>query len=159
MRIQWQLLALSMVLVACDKVPSTYVGNYSDTISKLSIGGGAASFTSQDSSISSELRDLTIAELKKGSKAAYMVADSVDKSMVKIYFVSPNIDTKEEGGGMLWYQSEVAIVAINTKAKGPVTHLNVAHCKDGAVSVDTTENRWQIGCSGNASELDLKRLK
>jgi len=164
MKLSQCLLMVLVVLsaVACGKIPDAYQGNFEDTTqgASISLSGNGGVFTTSDGrKLESDATDLSFENLQEGKTGIYVNANSQDNKLLDIFWIAPNIASKQEGGGMVWFQSEVIYTLMDSKKENAVPNIEFFHCKDGTVMLDISTQKFQLGCPANPLHYNMLRKK
>lgn len=169
MKFEMSSLLKSMIAVAglvatvgCKGIPNAYLGEYQDSNRqvKLELDTYEGTLRFADGrKVSAKLEELKYDLLKDGKRALYARPSSRDEKMIEIFLVQPNMSTRQEGGGLLWYESEIVFSLINSKDDNAAKNITLVHCQRGVVLLDTQTQRVQLGCPEGPERIDLKKTK
>ena len=158
-------LALLVALSACGKIPSSHQGDFVDapTGTKLKLGSGSGTLTFPDGRLlESKAQDLKFEALLKAQTGIYVEVPSEanpDRKEADLFWLSPNAESRREEAGLIWFDSEVLYSRIAMKEKEKVEAIDMFHCTNGSVLLDTVSKRFQIGCPVDPDEYHLKRVQ
>ncbi|OFZ18961.1 MAG: hypothetical protein A2X94_13510 [Bdellovibrionales bacterium GWB1_55_8] len=155
-------LALVVIGTACGVIPSEYRGEFRDSESgaSLKLKGRKGVFQTADGrKIESKAKDLEFEKLAQAQGGIYVSSDPGSDSILEVYWVSPDVASRQEAAQLVWFRSEVIYTELNLKTKDKVNTLEFFHCREGTILLDLPTKRWQMGCPGNADYLRMQRVK
>ena len=159
----WFLLgAVVLSTAACGKIPSAYQGDFADSAqgAKLTLGGDSGKLTTSDGrELEAKADDLTFDKLQEGSTGIYLSKNSANDQLTDVYWIAPNMATKQTGGGLVWFTSEVIYTIMDAKRSDKVPNIEFFHCKDGMVILDSNTKRFQLGCPAGPVRYNMVRTK
>ncbi len=156
------LIAVVFTTVACgSKIPSAYQGNFADSKAgvKLALTDSKATMTFSDGRVlTGDAADLKYADLLAGKAGVFVRANAADASEQDVFWVNPNVATKQAQEGMVWYTSEVIYTLMNVQAKDKVPNIQFFHCLDGQILLDSTNQSFQLGCPAGPDNYNAVRV-
>ena len=109
--------------------------------------------------LTSKVETMDVEALKKAKDGVYILENPVDKNLLDVFFAKPVISTQQSDGGLLWFDSELAYTLLPKDQKDDVKSVDIFHCLDGRVEIDTLTNNWQIGCPAGAKTYHFQRVE
>ena len=151
----------SGVISACGGIPAAYRGKYLDpaTGTKLELTRSSGTFESNGRALSAQTEVLDFEKLLAAETGIYMDQDPNDAKYFKIYWIHPNITTRQEAAGLVWYQAEILYTAMDSTREQPVDQILIIYSKDGWIMLDLVRKKPQIGWSANPASYDMRRLE
>lgn len=154
--------AVAILSVACGKVPSSYQGKFTDASkgATLTIEQNKWSLKTLDGrTIENTTDDMTFDNLVKAQASVFTRDNTANNNLVNVFWTIPQASTRGEGGGMVWYKSEVLEAIVNKKQDDAVGSVQLNHCKDGWLMLDTVTKNTQVGCPAGAIQYNMVRAK
>lgn len=151
-----------MVGVGCGAVPSAYRGEFQDAAKGVRLELEARKGVFQDAQgkkIDSKASDLKFESLEKGIAGIYVSTSPVSENKLEVYWVNPDLSTRQEAAGLVWVSSEVIYTLFDLSQKDDVREIELSHCEKGTVLLDTLSQRYQIGCPAEIEFYKLTRVK
>lgn len=154
------LLIALVVTAGCKGVPQAYQGEFEDKTNNihLELAWNKAAISMSGRNIENKLAEFKIEDLQAGKAQVYAREHAANKDLIELFWVLPNMSTKQEGGGMTWYEAEIFVSLADANLQS-VTELKLLHCARGMVLIDTVTSQSQIGCPGSADHWSLKKTK
>ncbi|MGZ3698239.1 MAG: hypothetical protein ACXWPM_02355 [Bdellovibrionota bacterium] len=148
--------------MSCGKIPSAYRGNFVDKASGVSLN-----LTSKDGTLTfadgrklqAKADDLNFEALSLGKVGIFVRENSQDKDLTDVYWLNPNIASKQNQYGFVWYQSEVIYTIMDSKQKGKISSIQFVQCAEGEVMVDLNSKAIQLGCPAGSPSFDAVRTQ
>lgn len=160
---QWLLIGVVVLsTVACGKIPSAYQGDFVDAAqgAKVSLGGDSGTLSTSDGrALEAKANDLNFDNLQEGKVGIYLSQNSANGNLTDVYWIAPNMATKQEAAGLVWFSSEVMYTIMDSKREDKVASIEFFHCKDGMVMLDTSTKRFQLGCPAGPLHYNMVRAK
>lgn len=157
------LCAVVLTTVACGKIPEAYRGTFEDRDQgvKLTLGGGEGTLesTRDGRKLEAKAEDLTFEGLTEGKPGIYVSTNPSNERMMDVYWVNPNLPTKQAVEGFVWYQSEVIYTIMDAKREEKVPNIQLIHCRDGMVMLDLATKRMQLGCPAGPVNYNAVRTE
>ena len=154
-------LSLVFVLGACGAIPSQYRGSYqgsNGTILKL--GGTNGVLTSQREIIKSKAKPMEFQDLLEGLPGIYVRPNPTNPKLLDVFWLRPKMQTKQEGGGMVWYTSEIYYSLFDaTQKKVKANTVRLIHSDEGSVMLDLQTGLFQVGWPASPREVVFTRIK
>jgi len=161
-KITFQLSVLGLLIGACgSNVPPSFRGQFVDarTGSKLELSSDSGTFTdSTGRVVKADKKQLDFEDLQKGKAGIYMRQNPVNKNLLELYWVQPNLATKEEAGGMEWFHAEVLYFRMDIRTEEKVDLITSVHSLEGVVTLDIPTKLWQIGWPAGSEVFEFKRV-
>ena len=156
------LLGAAMILLttACGKIPAGYQGDFVDAASgtKITLGASEGVMKTTDGrELKGKAEDLSFENLQEGKQAIYLGQNTRDGNMFDVFWLNPNLTTRQESNGLVWFQSEVIYTMMNAKQEQKVDAISLFRCKDGQVILDTVKQRMTMGCPAGPEQLNMVR--
>jgi len=154
-------LTLLLGAVGCGTIPSAYRGNFEDTTNnvKLTLEASGGTFTTADGrKIVSDTLSLTSDNLIEGLPGIYTTLNPVYQNRLEIYWVNPDLNTRTQEGGLMWFNAEVFYTLLDINQEDNVDEMEFFHCDQGKVMIDVPTKRWQIGCPADPDYYRLVRV-
>lgn len=155
-------LSIAMTAVGCGVIPSEYRGTFRDSASGTTLvlkAKGGVFTDAQGKSTKAKAQDLKFENLAKGQAGIYVSANSSDKNALEVFWIAPNMETRQEAVGVVWFQSEVIYSLLNMEQKGKASAIDIMRCEKGTVMLDMPNRRFEIGCGANPESFRLSRVK
>ncbi len=76
-----------------------------------------------------------------------------------VFWLSPNLTSRQEGGGKVWFNAEVLYTILSSEAKDKVNEVSLFHCQDGQVQIDTVTKNMQMGCPAHPTTYRMIRTE
>jgi hypothetical protein len=153
-------IVVTVITAACGKIPAAYTGKYVDRSSGTQLELKDAEGTLTDASgaqLKSKAIALSFDALSKGQQGIYLKADSLNKSELEVFWISPDLSTVENTAGFSVMSAEILYTKMDTKAKGKAQTLELMHCKDGKIMLDQPTKQWNGGCPAGSPNLVMER--
>ena len=144
-----------------DKIPSSYQGTFQDANAHVSVQlrGGDGDLSLADGRVlKASAQDGNFATLSSGKPGIYMRPNSANSNYVDVIWLNPNVTSKQSNADIVWFQTEILYMELNTKQGGKIEALEFTHCLDGAVEFDTTSKALQFGCPVGAQQINAVRV-
>jgi hypothetical protein len=166
MKSRTKLAALNIILgalvilltTACGKIPKGYQGEYTDAASgatlKLEASEGTLK-TSDGRELKGKAEDADFDALLQGKQAIYL--SELKNNNVDVFWLVPNMATRQESAGYVWFVSEVIYTQMNAKQEEKVGGINFFHCKDGHVMLNTATKEMNLGCPAGPAVFNMIR--
>ncbi len=141
--------AVALVAVGCGKIPSAYQGEFVDAASgvKLKLGGSDGELVFADGrKLEAKADDHKFENIKEGKPGIFLGQNTRNGNLVDIFWLNPNLTTRQEVEGFVWYTSEVLYTIVDSKREDKVPSVQFFHCTDGQVMLDMTTQQMQMGC-------------
>lgn len=149
-------------LVGCKGIPNAYLGLYKDSSRQveLELSTYEAKLRLADGrKLSAKLEEMKFELLIKGQRALYARPNGRNEDLVEIFMVDPNLSTRQEANGLIWYESEIVYTLVNSKDESAAKNISLAHCQRGMVLLDLATNRIRIGCPENPDRFELTKTR
>lgn len=152
-----------LVLNACGGViPENYRGQFVDVASgaKLSLESGSGAITfSSGRRVEASAKDLSFSQLLLGEPGIYTRNYKKDPDrFLEVFWIHPNLTTRTEDEGHVWFESEVAVTILSKSTPRPVGKVPFTYCERGRVQLDKPSQFWQIGCDEQTLYFDFQRV-
>jgi hypothetical protein len=151
---------------ACGKIPSSHQGDFVDaaTGTKLKLGSGSGVLAFADGRVlESKAQDLKFEALLRAQTGIYIEVPSSDSNSERneadLFWIAPDLESRHEEAGLIWFDSEVLYSRISLKQKEKVKSIELFHCMKGSVILDTISKRFQIGCPVDPTQYRFKRIE
>jgi hypothetical protein len=152
--------AFAGLAMGCENLPSAYQGDFVDLASgaKLTLNGGDGVLHLADGRKLESRRDqFKFKNLKEGRPGIFVGRNTRNESLMDIFWVNPNLATREEVEGFVWFQSEILYTIADTRLKDKVSSVQFIHCTDGQMTLDATTRKLQLGCPAGAKNYMFVR--
>ena len=151
-----------MTLSACGQsIPDAYRGSFVDskTGARLQLDSGSGSYSEVSGrKLESKTAELAFVDLRKGQSGVYMRDLPANQNIAELYWVNPDLSTKQEAGGVEWFRAEVFYFRMDKTVKDRVNIIQTVHSLEGIVSLDVPTSQWQIGWPAGSDLLQFKRV-
>jgi hypothetical protein len=150
-----------MMLAACGQVPGAFKGTYEDKEkgAKLELQQSEWKLTTADGRVlQAKVEALDVESLKAGKDGVYVLENPTNKTLLDVFFAHPNVSSKQEASGLIWYESELAYTLIDKDQKEPAAAIDFFHCLKGLATIDSVTSRWELGCPAGATTYHLVRV-
>ncbi len=151
------------LLTACGEVvPEAYRGEFVDAASGAKLQMNAESGVYQETSgriVKARTHEISFEELRKGASGVFMRDNPTNAQILEVYWVSPDLTTKQEAGGIESYQAEVFFFRMEKSKQTKIDLLNTVHSREGIISLDVPTSQWQIGWPAGSSLLEFRRVQ
>ncbi|HAR42785.1 MAG TPA: hypothetical protein DCS07_09195 [Bdellovibrionales bacterium] len=154
--------ALAFGATACSKIPAAYRGTFEDRSlgAKLTLKSTAAQLAFADGRvIQAKAEDLNLAAITEGKAGIFVRENSADLDLLEVFWINPNLASKQGFEGFVWFESELLYTLMNTKTTDSVPSLQLLHCTNGTVMIDVATQALQMGCPAGSAELKMVRLQ
>ncbi|MEN9722340.1 MAG: hypothetical protein RJB38_326 [Pseudomonadota bacterium] len=145
---------------ACGKIPSDYRGNFVDSQSGFSVElrGNRGIWQRPDGSREEfTARAASVEELLQGKAAVYL--RSVGERDLEVFWVRPEIETRQEEYGFVAYQGEVLYSRFDSSgSQGKVGSIQARYCERGQILIDQVTKTFNGGCPAQSRLLELVRV-
>lgn len=155
------LCAVVLTTVACGKIPEAYRGKFEDREqgAKLELTGTEGKLETKDGRVlESKAEDMSFEALSEGKQGIFVSTNPSNENMVDVFWVNPNLASKQAVEGFVWYQSEVIYTVMDTKREEKVPNIHLIHCRDGMVMLDMATKRMQLGCPEGPINYNMIRI-
>jgi len=155
-------LALCTGSVACSKIPAAYRGTFEDRGqgAKLVIKATKAQLTFSDGrELKSKAEDLNFEAISSGKPGIFVRENSANPDLLEIFWLNPNVATRQVVEGFVWFDAEMIYTFLDTKITQSVPGLQLLHCTNGSVMVDTATQTFQMGCPEQSPALEMVRIQ
>lgn len=152
----------ALLISGCKGVPNAYLGEYQDSTGNVRVELSSTEGTirlADGRRITSKLEELKFDLLKEGKRALYARENSRVSDLIEIFMIEPNMSTRQESGGLIWYNAEIIFSMIKDKDATAAKNLTLVHCIQGTVLLDTVTSRIQLGCPANPERIELKKTR
>jgi hypothetical protein len=159
---RWTAVMALALLGACGGIPSAYQGNFRDESLgvDLQLGSSEGTLTdSQNPPIKTEAMALAFDALAKGKPGIYLRKNPAREDLIDIYWIQPRFQEKQEGGGLVWYPSDVYYTLVSTTQKEKVNELKMLRSDQGLVTLEPSTKAWQVGWPAHPTEYHFHRVK
>ncbi|MEK6704194.1 MAG: hypothetical protein AABZ06_00225 [Bdellovibrionota bacterium] len=150
----------SAAAIGCGVIPSAYRGKFQDNakgaVLELKAGDGMLMLAG-GSVMESKAKNLKFEQLMKGQQGIYVSENPAVDGALDVYWVNPDVTTKQQDGDLAWYKSEVVYTVLNVKVKA-VDEIELLRCQDGTILLDLPTKRWQVGCPANPEYYKFQRV-
>lgn len=156
------IIAVAFMSVACGKVPSNYLGTYVDTQKGAKLELGANEWNMKllgGREIKNKSEDMSFEVFQKAQAGVYTRDNPQNKELVDVFWVAPRAGSRQEGGGIVWFESEVIYTLLDKNQGDKVNTLHLFHCTNGTVMLDLITQKIQMGCPANPIEYNMKRTE
>jgi hypothetical protein len=155
------LCAVVLTTVACGKIPSAYQGTFVDQEHGVKITLGSSDGTIETSAdgrkFEAKAEEYSFDVLVEGKAALYVGVNPANQNMSDVYWINPNMATKQSVEGFTWYQTEVIYTILDTKREDKVPSIQFFHCRDGMMMLDMATKRVQLGCPAGPKNYNVVR--
>jgi hypothetical protein len=76
----------------------------------------------------------------------------------EVFWIVPDVASKQSTPELVWYKSEFMYTRMNTDQKDPLPALQLEYCKDGWVMLAPSTQQLQGGCGANSVPLTMGRV-
>jgi hypothetical protein len=153
---------LLAALSSCGKIPQGYRGSYVDQPSGTKLVLTATDGTYSETGgrqIQAKADSLQFDALAQGKAGLYTRALAGNDKMLELFWFVPDAASRQENSGFVWFTSEILYTRMATDAKDPVASIQVEHCKNGMVLLDTPSKTWNGGCGADTAPMNFTRVK
>ena len=77
---------------------------------------------------------------------------------MEIFWLVPNMASRQEQSGFAWVNAEVLYSRMNLKQQDKIQNLKMIHCENGLLELDLLNQSWNGGCPATEDEYDLVRV-
>ena len=152
----------TLVLAGCgndnENVPKAYQGVFQDQSGvRLDLTGNAAQLQVEGKTLKEPVSPLTYDTLLAGTPGFYIYQANKDAKIMDVYMVTPDISTKKEAGGIIYYTTDIVYMQIDLSQQSAVASITIVHADLGTVMLDTSAKTWEAGWPAHASEYNLVR--
>lgn len=154
--------AVALVVVGCGKIPSAYQGEFVDAAAgvKLKLGGADGELVFADGrKLEAKADDHKFEIIKEGKQGIFLGQNPRNDKLIDFFWLNPNLATRQEVEGFVWYTSEVLYTIVDTKREEQVPSVQFFHCMDGHVMLDLTTQQMQMGCPAGPKQYTFVRGK
>ncbi len=155
----------ALVLIAlssCGKIPSGYQGTFVDqpTGTKLVLSSDEGKFTETTGrEISAKADSLAFDSLAQGKAGLYTLPVPGNDKMTELLWIVPDVATRQENSGYVWFNAEILDTRIMNEAKDPVASITAEHCRSGSVMLYAADKTWIHGCGPETVPMTFMRAK
>ena len=150
--------AVILLTTACGKIPKGYQGDFVDAASgatlKLESNEGTLK-TADGRELKGKAEDQDFGALLEGKPAIYL--SSLQGNNVDVFWLVPNMSTRQEAAGYVWYTSEVIYTQMNAKQDSQVPSISFFRCTDGHVMLDKSTKEMTLGCPAGPQIMNMVR--
>jgi len=149
-------------LTACGKVPSGYKGTFTDSVSGTTIvlkGSKGIFKDSKGRQIETKSEDFSFENLLAGQSGIFIHDHPTSADKLEVFWLLPNAATKQQSGGLIWFESEILYTIFNKKVEGKLKDFDLVHCEAGTILLDPVVENFQIGCGAGEQTFHLVRVK
>ena len=153
--------ATLLILTSCGVIPESYRGDFEDASAgiKVTLEANKGKMQFSDGQIlESDASDLTFEQLLAGKAGIYVSKNPTNENLLDVFWIRPNLASRQESAGLVWYQSEVLYGLMDASRKDPVISVALVHCVDGGVMLDGPTQNWQVGCPAAPKNYQLSRV-
>lgn len=147
--------------VACGKIPAAYQGVFVDQAQGVKItltgSGGSIETNSDGRKFEAKAEEYTFDNLMAGKAALYVGVNPSNQNMSDVWWINPDLATKQSVEGFVWFQTEAIYTLLDTKREDKVPSVQFFHCRDGVMMLDVATKRVQIGCPAGPRYYNLVR--
>jgi hypothetical protein len=152
---------LLLLTVGCGTIPSAYRGNFEDSANnvQLTLEASGGVFTTADGrKLIADTQSLNADNLIEGQPGIYTTLNPAYQNRLEIYWINPDLSTRKEEGGLMWFNAEVFYTLLDIRQEDTVNEMEFFHCDIGKVMIDMPTQRWQIGCPADPDYYRLVRI-
>jgi hypothetical protein len=150
----------AIALAGCGSdgdVPSAYQGVFQDPSGvKLDLTSSAAQLVVEGKTLKMAVAPISYDKLFAG-QAGFYIYQEKDSKLMDVYMVTPDLSTKKDAGGIVYYTTDIIYLQIDLNQKNPVPAITLVHADQGTVMLDTQTKTWQAGWPAQANEYSLVR--
>jgi len=107
----------------------------------------------------SKAEDKSYDAMAEGKAGIFVSTNPSNERMTDVFWVNPNLASKQAVEGFVWYQSEVIYTVMDAKREEKVPSIQLIHCRDGMVMLDIASKRMQLGCPAGPVNYNAIRVK
>lgn len=158
---QMALVAVVVALGACGEIPSAYRGYFRDNrnSTSLKMKANKGVLTSPNEIIESKARALEFKHLLAGEAGIYVRANPTNEKLLDVFWIKPNMNTRQAAGGMVWYETDVYYSLFDARLKDKVSTIRLLHSGQGTVMLEEATELWQVGWPANPMEYEFTRIQ
>jgi hypothetical protein len=109
--------------------------------------------------ISAEADSLQFDALTQAKAGLYTRPVAGNDKMMELFWIVPDVASRQENSGFVWFNSEILYTRMATEAKDPVAAIQVEHCKNGVLMLDVASQTWNGGCGADTVPMTFTRAK
>ncbi len=150
--------AVILLTTACGKIPKAYQGDFVDaaTGTTLKLESNEGTLKAADGTeLKGKAEDADFDALLDGKPAIYL--STLPGNNVDVFWVVPNLSTRQEREGRVWYVSDIIYMQMNSKQESQVNNLTMFRCKNGQVSLDKSTKEFVPGCPAAPQYFNMVR--
>lgn len=154
------LFSLALMFSACGKIPTAYQGVFVDASSgtRLELTSDSGKFAdSSGRAIDEKAYSLDFKDLAGAQPGIYVQPNPANANEILVYWLRPDLTSRREEQGFVWLTSEVFYTRMNIQLKDKVPQIEMIHCMNGLLMLDTPSQTWNGGCPAEHEDLILKR--
>lgn len=153
----------AVILGACgadnDNIPKAYQGTFQGQNGEMLIlSGSKAQLSIEGKTLSANVAPLSYKTLLVGQPGFYIYQENKDDKVLDVYWITPNVATKKEEGGIVYYTTDIVYTQIDLNQKNAVQSVTIVHSDVGTVMLDSQSKEWQAGWPEHSETSNLVRV-